>query len=55
MFQGHQLNDYYLKRPDMQINLFGFVLRFREKEVVLVGDISKMYHRVLIPSFCGGV
>ena len=30
-------------------NLFGVVLRFREKEVALVGDISKMYHRVLIP------
>ena len=28
---------------------FGVVLRFREKEVALVGDISKMYHRVLIP------
>ena len=30
-------------------NLFGVVLRFREKEVALMGDISKMYHRVLIP------
>ena len=30
-------------------NLFGVVLRFREREVALVGDISKMYHRVLIP------
>ena len=25
------------------------VLRFREKEVALDGDISKMYHRILIP------
>ena len=24
-------------------------MRFREKEVALMGDISKMYHRVLIP------
>ena len=31
-------------------NLFGVVLRFREKEVALVGDLSKMmYHRILIP------
>ena len=34
---------------DMLNNFFGVVLRFREKEVALVGDISKMYHRVLIP------
>ena len=49
MFQGHQLNDYWMKGPDMLNNLFGVVLRFREREVALVGDISKMYHRVLIP------
>ena len=30
-------------------NLFGVILRFREKEVAVMGDISKMYHRVLIP------
>ena len=30
-------------------NLFGVVLRFREKEVGVVGDISKMYHRIAIP------
>ena len=30
-------------------NLFGVLLRFRENEVVISGDISKMYHRVLIP------
>ena len=48
IFQGHQLNDYWLKGPDLLNNLFGVVLRFREKEVALVGDISKMYHRVLI-------
>ena len=34
---------------DMLNNLFGVVLRFREKEVTLVGDISKVYQRVLIP------
>ena len=49
MFQGHQLNDYWMKGPDMLNNLFGVVLRFREREVALVGDISKLYHRVLIP------
>ena len=49
MFQGHQLNDYWMKGPDMLNNLFGVVLRFREREVALLGDISTMYHRILIP------
>ena len=49
VFQGHKLNDYWMKGPDLLNNLFGVVLRFREREVALVGDISKMYHRVLIP------
>ena len=48
-YQGHKLNDYWLKGPDLLNNLFGVVLRFRENEVAISGDISKMYHRVLIP------
>ena len=49
VFQGHKLNDYWMKGPLLN-NLFGVVLRFREKEVALVGDLSKMmYHRILIP------
>ena len=47
--QGHKLNDYWFKGPDLLNNLFGVVLRFRENEVAISGDISKMYHRVLIP------
>ena len=49
MFEGHKLNNYWMKGPDLLNNLFGVVLRFREKEVALVGDISKMYHRILLP------
>ena len=49
VFQGHQLNDYWMKGPDLLNNLFGINLRFREREVALIGDISKMYHRILIP------
>ena len=48
VFQGHQLNDYWMKGPDLLNNLFGVSLRFREREVALIGDISKMYHRILI-------
>ena len=48
-FHGHKLNDYWMKGPNLLNNLFGVILRFREKETAIVGDISKMYHRVLIP------
>ncbi|KAL9977197.1 hypothetical protein ACROYT_G014575 [Oculina patagonica] len=48
-FQGHHLNDYWMKGPDLLNSLFGVTLRFREHEVAVTGDISKMYHRVLIP------
>ena len=43
------LNDYWLKRPDLLNSLFGVILRFRKREVAAMGDISKMYHHVLIP------
>ena len=36
VFQGHKLNDYWMKGPDLLNNLFGVVLRFREKEVAVV-------------------
>ena len=49
VFAGHRLNDYWFKGPDLLNNLFGIALRFREKQVALIGDISKMYHRILIP------
>ena len=48
-YHGHTLNDYWYKGPDLLNSLFGVLLRFREKEVAICGDISKMYHRVLIP------
>ncbi|XP_065055903.1 uncharacterized protein LOC135684313 [Rhopilema esculentum] len=38
-----------MKGPDLLNNLFGVSLRFREREVALIGDKSKMYHRILIP------
>ena len=49
VFQGHRLNDYWMKGPDLLNDLFGIVLRFRENEVAFIGDISKMYHRIRIP------
>ena len=38
-----------MKGPNLLNNLFGVILRFREKECALIGDLSKMYHKVLIP------
>ena len=49
VYQGHSLNDYWLKGPYFN-SLFGAILRFRENEVAVSGDISKMYHQVLIPN-----
>ena len=48
-FQGHRLNDYWMKGPDLLNDLFGVLLRFREHQVAFLGDISKMYHRIRIP------
>ena len=48
-YQGNSLNDYWRKGPDLLNGLFGVVLRFRERKVTVMGDISKMYHRILIP------
>ncbi|XP_028416265.1 uncharacterized protein LOC114540191 [Dendronephthya gigantea] len=48
-YKGQCLNDFWMKGPDLLNNLFGVVLRFRENEVAFCADISKMYHRILIP------
>ena len=49
VFQGHKLNDYWINGQELLNNLFGVVLRLKEREVVMVGDRSKMYHRVSKP------
>ncbi len=49
MYKGHKLNDYWMKGPDLLNDLFGVLLRFRENQAAVLGDISKMYHRILIP------
>jgi hypothetical protein len=45
-FNGHCLNDYWHKGPDLLNNLFGVLLRFRENAVAVFGDIAKMYHMI---------
>ena len=48
-YEGHVLNEYWYKGPDLLNNLFGVLLRFRENPVAFVGDIAKMYHMVSVP------
>ena len=45
-FKGHRLNDYWAKGPSIINDLFGVLLRFREDQVGIAGDVSKMYHTV---------
>ncbi len=45
---GHTLNDYWAKGPDLLNNLLGVLVRFRENEVAMMGDIKKMYYSVNI-------
>ena len=45
-YQGFSLNNMLAKGPDVINNLVGILLRFREEEVGMVGDIRKMYNTV---------
>lgn len=45
-YQGVSLNDLLAKGPDVINNLVGILLRFREEEIDMVGDIKKMYNTV---------
>lgn len=47
-FMGHTLNEYWAKGPDLLNNLLGVLIRFRENEVALMGDVKKMYHSVKV-------
>ena len=49
-FQGHTLNEYFAKGPDLLNNLLGVLVRFRENRIAISGDIRKMYHAVKIDS-----
>ena len=47
-YMGQNLNEFWLKGPDLLNNLLGVLLRFRENVVGFVGDVRKMYHSVQI-------
>ncbi|KAK3748966.1 hypothetical protein QZH41_006852 [Actinostola sp. cb2023] len=44
IFQGHTLNDYWNKGPDL-------LNSFRENRIAVCADIAKMYHMIIIPLF----
>ena len=45
-YQGVALNDFVLKGPKLQQNLFNIICRFRRYPVAIVCDISEMYLQV---------
>ena len=47
-YQGHSLNDYLAKGENVNTSLFDVALRFRQYEVGVVADISKMFQAVKI-------
>ncbi|XP_059083353.1 uncharacterized protein LOC131880688 [Tigriopus californicus] len=47
-FQGTSLNDCLLSGPALQNDLMDVLLRFREREIAVVGDIEAMFSRVVM-------
>ena len=45
---GVSLNDILLKGPVVQPDLFSILLRFREYDYCIQGDVSKMYRQVMV-------
>ena len=45
-YMGQILNDLWAKGPYLLNNPLGIVMRFREEEHAMIGDIRKMYHSV---------
>ena len=47
-YMGHMLNDYWAKGPHLLNDLLGVLIRFRENDIAMIGDIKEMYHTVKI-------
>ena len=49
-FHGKCLNDFWAKGPDLLNDQLGILLRFREHNIGIAGDIRKMYHAIKLSS-----
>ncbi|XP_062699455.1 uncharacterized protein LOC134284515 [Aedes albopictus] len=44
--QGTSFNDLLLKGPDLLVSLVSVILRFRERNIAVCGDICEMFHQI---------
>ena len=47
-YQGRSLNTDTLPGPKLQSNIFDILVRFRKELVALAGDVSQMYHQLVL-------
>lgn len=47
-YRGVSLNDTLLQGPDLTSQLVGVLTRFRQDDVVIVGNIEKMFYQVKV-------
>ena len=47
-FNDKSLNTEALPGPRLQSNIFDILVRFRQELEVLVGDVSQMYHQLIL-------
>ena len=47
-FEGKSLNTEALTGPKLQSDVFDILVKFRKETVALVGDISQMYHQLVL-------
>ncbi|XP_045122646.1 uncharacterized protein LOC123511097 [Portunus trituberculatus] len=48
-YMSTSLNDQVMQRPDLNNDLMGVLLRFRQDRVAIMADIEAMFHQVLVP------
>ena len=48
-FHGASTNKALLSEPDLTNQIVGVLLRFREEQIAVAGDIEAMYHQVKVP------
>jgi hypothetical protein len=49
-YRGTSLNDSLLQGPNLTNTLIGVLLRFRQEEIAIMGDIDSMFYQVQVPS-----